>query len=152
MLQLPGNCKHIEKEMLETAIEYWFKGNDHIRSPFPDYIKSELQTITVSKYMDWAGRLSPDAIKEINDEIVLEKFEEVLFEEAYKLVGHEDERLTIKYPFMIRTGDKVKQDGKPESIVISRAVEKVKDAAYMKVMLQEIATGRQWSTSFELPE
>ncbi len=37
------NQTMVEKEMIEVSFDYWFNDHDDIRSPIPDYIKSELR-------------------------------------------------------------------------------------------------------------
>lgn len=142
---------YIDKEMIDVSIEYWFRDHDNIRSPFPDYIKSDLKGNAVKKFLTWAGKLTPEGKKEINDEILLERFEELLFEEAIKMVMTEDEKITIKYPFMLRMGDKVKEGEKPESIVVGREITSENDTSYLKITFEETANGKKWDSSFEIP-
>lgn len=149
---LIGSQDYIDPEMLEVAIEYWYKGQEDRRSPFPDYIKSDLRKAAIIGFLDWSKKLSPDAKKEINDEILAERFEEFLFEEAYKMVMTEDEKITVKYPFMLRVEDRVNHDGKPASIVVKREITKQGDNTYLKVIFEEEESGKLWDTLFELPE
>lgn len=143
---------YIEYEMIEVSLNYWYNDQEDRRSPFPDYIKSDLRTAAVTSFLNWTKKLSSDAKKEINDEILIEKFEECLFEEAYKMVMTEDEKITVKYPFMIRCGDRVNYKDKPESIVVNRELENEGDTKYMKVTFEEMESGQTWNTLFELPE
>lgn len=141
-----------EREMVDAAIDYWFKDHDSVRCPFPDYIKMELKEISRIKFEKWMNNLKPDAGKEVNDEILAEKFEEILFDEALKLVITEDEKITVKYPFMLREGDKVVKEGNIESAVISREIISKGDLQFLKIVLEEIPGGKIWETTFELPE
>jgi hypothetical protein len=139
-------------ELVDAAINYWFSDHESVRCPFPDYIKMELKELARIKFEKWVNSLRPDAEKEVNDEILAEKFEEILFDEAYKMVITEDEKITVKYPFMLRVGDKVVKEGNIESAVVERTIEKQGDTGFLKVVLEEIPGGRVWETSFELPE
>lgn len=145
---------YIEPEMIEAAFAFWFNDNGHIRSPFPVYIHNELKEHAVDKILSWAKNVDEKAKKEINEEILAEKFEELLFEAAVKLVKTEDEKLTLLYPFMPRLGDKINKKEGPneiESVVISRVIENNKDEKYLKVTLETIETKDNWDTKFELP-
>lgn len=149
---LIGSQDYIDPEMLEVAIEYWYNGQEDRRSPFPDYIKSDLRKAAIVGFLDWSKKLSADAKKEINDEILAERFEEFLFEEAYKMVMTEEEKITVKYPFILRVDDRVNHDGKPASIVVKREITKEGDSTYLKVFFEEEESGKLWDTLFELPE
>lgn len=156
MAETKQNQSLIDNEMLESAFNFWYSDKEHIRSPFPDYIREPLRMKVLDKFFDWVKKISDKAKEEINDEIVAEKFEEILFEAALPLVLTEDERLTIRYPFMMRIGDIVKVKEVPEleasSEVIDRLFLKKGDFAYMKVKLKNTATGKTWEREFELPE
>lgn len=143
---------YIEREMIDVSLEFWFKDHDDIRSPFPDYIKSDLKVSAVEKFVNWANKLTPEGRKEINDEILLERFEEVLFEEALTMVMSEDEKITVKYPFMLRIGDQVAAGEKPASEVVAREIVRENDTAYLKVTFSAMDSAEVWDSSFELPE
>lgn len=146
----------IEPEMIEAAFEFWFKDQDHVRTPFPFYIRENLRLASIDKFLSWSRQLSEKAKKEINDEILAERFEEIIFELALDMVLTEDEKLTIRYPFMLRIGDTIKgkgiPDGKAESKVIDRWFLKRGDFSFMKVKFKNTATGEEKETEFELPE
>lgn len=150
------NANLIDNGMIDAAFNFWFSDKEHIRSPFPVYIREILTTKALDNFFDWINKISDKAKKEINDEIVAEKFEEILFETALPLVLTEDERLTIRYPFMMRLGDIVNVKEVPEteatSEVIDRAFLKKGDFAFMKVKLKDTNTGKIWEREFELPE
>ncbi|TAL59534.1 MAG: hypothetical protein EPN85_09150 [Bacteroidetes bacterium] len=143
-------------DMLEAAFNFWYSDKEHIRSPFPEYIRESLRMKAIDKFFDWVNKSAEKAKKEINDEIVAEKFEEILFETALPMVLTEDERLTIRYPFMMRMGDVVSVKEIPEvetsNEVIDRSFLKRGDFAYMKVKLKNTSTGKVWEREFELPE
>ena len=145
---------YIEPEMVEAAFDFWFNDRDHVRSPFPIYIHENLRMATVDGFLSWSTQLSEKAKKEINDEILAEKLEEILFDLALKMVLTEDEKLTIRYPFLLRIGDLIKstEEGKAESRVMDRWFLKQGDHAFMKVKLKNTVTGAEWETEFELPE
>jgi hypothetical protein len=150
--ELLVNEKNIDQEMIEASIDFWFSNKDEIRSPFPDYIKSDLLTSSIKQFVEWNKKISDEARKELNDEILVERFEEFLFEQAHKMVMTEDERITIKYPFMLRIDDQVKHEEKPLSKVIARNIVVKDDTSYLEVELSEVENGIKWSTSFELME
>lgn len=143
-------------EMIEAALNFWFSNQEHIRSPFPEYIHDTLRTQTLDKFFDWTSNISERAKKEINDEIIAEKFEEILFETAAAIVQTEDEKLTILYPFMPRIGDVTKAKDLPEgegkSEVVGRMHARRGDYSFMNIKFKTIDTGKEWETEFELPE
>lgn len=144
-----------ENSMIEAALDFWFTDQGHIRSPFPASIRKTLGKKTKTKFSDWTAKLSDGAKKEINDEIIAEKFEEFLFETASELVSTEDEKLTILYPFMPRIGDIITpKDASTngESEIIGRKHTKRGDDSFLKVKLKSLSTGKEWETEFELPE
>lgn len=146
----------VQNEMIDAAFNFWFNDQGHIRSPFPHYIRESLRTQSLDKFFDWTAKISDRAKDEINDEIVAEKFEEILFETAGGLVKTHDERLTILYPFMPRMGDvispKEAEDKHGQSVVVDRSHVKRNDQAYLKIKLKSVDTEDIWETEFELPE
>lgn len=144
----------IEIGMTDAAFNFWFNDNKHIRSPFPTYIRKSLKEKAEAKFSDWISKLSEQARKEINDEIISEKFEEILFETAGELVSTKDEKLTILYPFMPRIEDIInpKDNSNGESKIIDRTHLKRGDHSFLKVKLKAINSGNEWETEFELPE
>lgn len=143
-----------ESSMTETAFDFWFNNKGHIRSPFPDYIQKMLKERAIAKFSDWTSKIAERAEKEINDEIIAEKFEEILFEIGSKLVLTEDERLTILYPFMPRVGDIInqKETDNGESKIVDRKHLKRNDHSFLSVKLIASVSGKEWETEFELPE
>lgn len=139
-------------DMINASLNYWFTDQSTHQSPFPEYIKPELREKASAHFYNWVNKLNIKAKEEINDEIILEKFEEILFETALALVITEDEKITIKYPFMIKTGALVKTEGKSDSVVISRELLNKDNTVFLKVILQENESKNQWETSFELCE
>lgn len=153
--------KHLEpntlesSELVEQTFNFWFTDNEHIRSPFPAYIRPILKEKAVNNFFQWVSGLNPKAKDEVNDEIIAEKFEEVIFETAIKLVLTVDEKLTIEYPFLPRLNDVIYEDVKNKmgkSIIIDRIKMKDGDFNFMKVKLEKIDSKEVWETKFELPK
>lgn len=138
-------------EFIEEAFNFWFRDNDHVRSPFPDYIQSNLRASATEKFYNWLNNLKPEAKDELNDEIIAEKFEELLFEEASKLVITEDEHISILYPFLPRLGDSIHDENDQNSVIIDRSIQKIEDDNFLKLNCQNSVTNEKWETSFQLP-
>ena len=81
-----------------------------------------------------------------------------LFSSSVELIGIEnkDKILSVHYPFLPRTGDKVNDKDNGESTITSREVyekeinEQKEKKLYMKVNLESLK-GRKWETEFEVP-
>lgn len=142
-------------ELVEQTFNFWFKGPDHIRSPFPEYMHRELKDKSVERFYKWARGLDHGAQKEINETILGEKFEEIIFEIAMDLALTEDEKVTINYPFMPRIGDEInaheEERNNERSLVVDRSIEKSGDQLFMKVYLERVISKERWETKFELP-
>lgn len=142
-------------ELIEETFKFWFKDDGHIRSPFPEYIRNDLKTKATEGFFKWASNLNPKAKDEVNEEIIAERFEEIIFETATKLVLTEDEKLTIEYPFLPRVDDIIFEDVenmKGESKVIDRSKVKEGDHHFMKIKLEKLDSKDIWETKFELPK
>ena len=139
-------------ELVEQTFQFWFNDNQHIRSPFPDYIKPQLRASATEQFFNWANGLNPKAKDEMNDEMIGEKFEECLFESAIPLIKTEDERITILYPFLPRLGDTLQgNDGEADSLIVDRSILKTDDHSYLKLILENKETKEKWDTKMELP-
>ena len=141
-------------ELVEQTFNFWFNNNEHIRSPFPEYIRPILKEKAVDAFFKWVSNLNPEAKDEVNDEIIAEKFEEIIFETANKLVQTEDEKITIQYPFLPRLDDVITDSENPlneASKVIDRSLFKEKDTPYLQVKMQKVNSKEMWETEFELP-
>lgn len=155
--QIQKDMKLIESDALETSefIEetfiFWFSDNEHIRSPFPDYIQSKLKTESTEKFYNWLNNLKPEAKDELNDEAIAEKFEEIIFETALPMILTEDERISILYPFLPRLGDKLKDENDIESVITDRIIKKNEDTNFLHLSCINQNTNEKWETSFELP-
>ncbi len=153
MLEL--NPESVESsELVDQTFNFWFTDQGHIRSPFPLYIQNELRKTATEKFYMWAANLNPAAKDEVNEEVVAEKFEEIIFETGTSLVLTEDEKLTIQYPFMPRLEDKLNDADNPEkgeSKVVDRFILKEGDTSYMQLKMENLASQEKWETRFELP-
>ncbi len=142
-------------ELVEQTFNYWFSDHQHVRSPFPDYIKSKVKNKSTKLFFSWVSQLDLKAKDEINDEIIGERFEEIIFETALGLVKTEDERITILYPFLPRIGDQIQNETdnifRNESTVRNRDLVKDGDMSYLKIVLENARTKENWETKFELP-
>lgn len=141
-------------ELVEQTFHFWFTDNEHIRSPFPEYIRPILKEKAVDGFFKWVNNLNPKAKEEVNDEMIAEKFEEIIFETAITLVHTEDEKITIQYPFLPRLDDEISNnevEQKQISKVIDRDIVKEGDTNFLKVKLENIDDKAIWETKFELP-
>lgn len=138
-------------EFVEQAFDFWYNDHNHIRSPFPEYIQSELKYKAIVRFENWIDGLKDELKDEINDEMIAEKFEEILFEEAMKLVKTEDEKNTVLYPFLPRIGDQLNDYEGKKSEIIDRHILKEHDKAFLEVKCKRLEDEKFWETSFELP-
>lgn len=142
--------KFNSNEMMEYAFQFWFNDNEHIRTPFPLYIQSELRLITESRFREWIEALNPEAGEEIDEEILAEKFEQLLFESAVPLIKTEDERISILYPFLPRIGDQLMDEKEEKSTVKDRYLYQEDETSFLKVICTGEKSTEDWQTSFEL--
>ena len=147
----------IDPSMISSALEYWFTTNDHVRSPFPERIQKQLAEEATAAMLKWAEHLSGRAQSEFNDEMKAECFEELLFEIAHEMVTDEDEKITIKYPFMPRVGDNLTQrdnlnSSGADGVIVARRIEKRGDHSFLIVDHKEEGSGKISTNEFELPE
>lgn len=150
-MQIIENDRLATSEFIDEAFKFWFKDNDHVRSPFPAYIQSKLKTAAIEKFYHWLNNLKPEAKDELNDEVIAEKFEEALFEEASKLVVTEDEHISILYPFLPRIGDSIHDENDQNSTIKDRSIQKIDENNFLKLKCQNCETEEYWETSFQLP-
>lgn len=147
---------YLDAGMISAALDYWFNNQVHIRSPFPEYMQKELATEAAASMLAWTRLLNDKARKELTSEMLAEKFEEFLFETGLRLAKTEDEKITIRYPFLPRTGDILEKKNEDtlvaESEVISRAIIKNGDLTFLRVEMREKPGGETWFNEFELPE
>lgn len=140
-------------ELVEQTFTFWFSDNEHIRSPFPEYIRPILKEKAVEDFFKWVSNLNPKAKEEVNDEMIAEKFEEIIFEAAMGLVNTEDEKITIQYPFLPRMDDEISNNEEDAQLskIIDRTLTKEGDTQFLKVKLENVSDQQVWETKFELP-
>jgi hypothetical protein len=140
-------------ELVEQTFNFWFSDNEHIRSPFPEYIRPILKEKAVEDFFKWVSNLNPKAKEEVNDEMIAEKFEEIIFEVAMGLVHTEDEKITIQYPFLPRVDDEIRNNEEDVQLskIIDRTLTKEGDTKFLKVKLENSSDQQVWETKFELP-
>jgi len=141
-------------ELVEETFKFWFSDNEHIRSPFPEYIRPQLKEKATELFHQWVAGIDFKAKDEVNDEIIAEKFEEFIFETAMNLVMTEDEKITIHYPFLPRINDEISTSddaNEEKSKVIDRSTMKEAETPYLKVKLEKVNSKEMWETKFELP-
>ena len=148
----PGTIE--SSELVEETLKFWFTDNEHIRSPFPEYIHNQLRKNAIAKFFEWASTLHAKAKDEVNDEVIAEKFEEIIFENAIPLVLTEDEKITIHYPFLPRLDDVIsttENENDEKSKVIDRLLIKEEETPYLRVKLEKVTSKEIWETRFQLP-
>lgn len=142
-------------QLVQQAFDFWFTDHDHVRSPFPAYVQTELRELSVAAFADWLRRLDPQAQKEVTDEAAVQKFEELLFREATRLVHTPDELITLRLPFLPRVGDTIDGGGIEgrggENVIRKRKLVTEGKDEFMEVEAENLASGQSWSTRFELP-
>lgn len=147
------NSKLVRDEiesMINSMLQFWYQGNDDIRCPFPLEIQGSLIEMSCQKALMWYDKLSPEEHNKLKLDQVVEHFENLIFEEALNLVSHEDDKITIQYPFMPRIGDQIKHEDKPESMVVKREIVCIKEVMYLQVDFQNRTNKEKWTTRFEL--
>jgi len=145
-------------QLIEEGCKFWFNDNEHLRSPFPKEIQTELKAKASALYMDYIKNLTNEDRKEITDEELVSVFEMFLFSSSLEILDSEDKDqiLTIHYPFLPRTGDKVNDKEKGESTIVNREVyekeinDQKEKKLFMKVELKTEENGK-WETEFEIP-
>lgn len=140
-----------QSPVLHETIQFWFSDREHLRSPFPPHIREELAEQAAVRFHKWLNLLDPKAQGEVDEEVVGDKVEEIIFTCALELVKDPEQRITIHYPFMPRIGDPIEAEGSAESKVIARKIEKEGKDGFLMVLARETDSGKEWSTRFELP-
>ncbi len=146
------NIEFIGEEFFEEAFKFWFNDNKQIRTPFPEKIQPGLRENTVKFFMEWVTELSEEEKSKLGNEEIAEVFEMILFNQAIGLVEDEDQKITICYPFLPRSGDVVDDKERGSSKVIDRQIDVKEDnKKYLKLNLKSEAGSVEWETEFELP-
>ena len=141
----------VNSGFIDHAFNFWFTDSEHIRSPFPAKIKDELRKNTEGLFFEWVFNLTDKDKSEITEQEVVEMFETILFNEAIKLVDNEDGKLTILYPFMPRTGDKVNHPQyntgtiKERQTIVSKENKKI-----LHLTVESDINEQVWDLEFEL--
>lgn len=142
----------ISSDFMEHGFRFWFDKNNHIRSPFPQEIRKEIEENTFKTFLEWTWGLTEKEKREMKDEELIEMFEVVLFNEAMKIVETDDQRLTIAYPFMPRLGDTVKDEVHGYGIIKERKPIVTKDdKKLIELTITSDVSEKTWKTEFELP-
>lgn len=141
-------------ELVLQTFDFWFQSHEHIRTPFPEYILDELKEKSLLKFSRWLKNLKDETKQEMEDEALCVHFEEIIFETALGLVKTEDEKITIRYPFLPRLNDIFYENATLQigaSVVISRNIIRVGDVQSLNLVLNKVDTQELWNTKFELP-
>lgn len=142
----------ISLKFIEPSLDYWFSNNEHVRTPFPARIRSELKERSSVIFFEWINGLRASDLKVMKDDEFVEMFETILFNEALKLVEEEDQQLTISYPFLPRIEDQVNHSLHGKGTVISRKeVVSKENKKLFELSVLSKKTGQTWETQFELP-
>jgi hypothetical protein len=143
-----------QSEMVRQALRFWFEDQEHIRSPFPRHLQPMVAEKGSVRFAEWLNRLHEKAKDEVNDEVLAEKFEEILFQVGLELAQTEDERISLLFPFLPRIGDQVvptEGQGYQPSNVTARKLVGESDTKYLHLSLREATDGQEWETQMELP-
>jgi len=139
-------------DITKAILRFWMQGDEKIRNPFPDAMTETLHERSTQRILTWYDNLPETALRELSEEDLLERVEEQIFEEAYALAENDEQRITIKYPLMLRVEDKVRHEGHTDSRVVSRNIVLEQDSSFLEIHCVEINSGKSWSTTFELYE
>ncbi len=142
--------------MVQQTFTYWFTDHGHVRSPFPAHMHDKLREQVLAAFSAWVLQLDAKALDEMNEEVAFGKFEEVLFHEGVRLARTEDEVLTLRFPFLPRLGDRIEGGGTVEgrageNIVRKRNLVREEKDEFLRVEVENVASGAAWETRFELP-
>ena len=142
----------ISKRFLGPGFEFWFADHGHIRSPFPCEIMDSVRKNTSRVFFEWISGFRDDEISALNENELVEMFETILFNEAIKLVEDEDQRLTILYPFLPRSGDRVDDPVNGPGKIVERKAAVSKDQKKTMTLVVAALSGSTWETQFELTD
>jgi hypothetical protein len=132
---------------LREAFDYYLHDNADLRSPFPEYTHDALIQNTFQRIMHWAFEQDKT---QMTDEIVSNTFYAILIAEGEKLVATDDERLSILYPELPRTGDTTTIQDKGTYKISRRHLHEKDDTLFLKIFLQNTLTGHLMETEFEV--
>jgi len=141
----------ISIRFLRPGFDFWFSDHEHIRSPFPKNILETVEERTTSTFFEWIGGFREDELYAMEEKEIVEMFETILFNEAFKLVEDEDQQLSISYPFLPRLGDQVNhQPGGPGKVINRKAIATKENKTLMELTVFNHETEKTWQTCFEL--
>ena len=145
--------KVVDDAFINQSFLFWFEDQEHIRSPFPETIKSDLKTKTHRVFMEWVYELNQDELEEMKDEDYVEMFENILFNQASQLVDPKDidTMITLNYPFLPRLGDSVEDEKEGTSRVVRREIQKKDDEKVYMTLSLENKNHLRWESKFVLP-
>jgi len=142
--------------LTEECMKFWFNDQGHIRSPFPSHIHAPLRDLAKKAFQLWVDQNAAET--DLDNENNALKFEEILFELAFTLVKTDDEKISLRYPFLPRIHDplEIKKliEGK-ETVethpIIDRKIIEEEDASFLEVSLLN-KENQIWKTRFPLPD
>jgi hypothetical protein len=141
----------ITDRFIKPGFDFWFSNHEHIRTPFPPEISEEVQEKTTSVFFEWLSGFKEGEVEKVDEHELVEMFETILFNEAIKLVEDEDQRLTILYPFLPRTGDSVNSPENGTGKIIERRTNSTSDQKKtMTLVITKDQSGETWETQIEL--
>ena len=140
----------VGREFLAQGFAYWTTDDGPQRSPFPQYMREELEELAVRLFLDRAAQIEdPDAI---DDAALSELFTEAIFDVGLHLARTDDDRLTIRYPDFPRVGDTVNRHRDGEASRRAEVMRRRVDEAEGLLVIEArfLDTGEAWETMFPL--
>ena len=64
----------IGSDFFEASFKFWFKDNEHIRTPFPEKIQEELKGKAFRVFMEWVYELTNEEKSKLENEEIVENF------------------------------------------------------------------------------
>lgn len=155
---MPDDVEALSEEkrlgLIEAGIEFWFNDNEKVRSPIPKAMQPQVKRKATEEYHLWLSNMTDADRDDVKEDELVEVFEALLFGEALKLIGKDDEdlALTLYHPFMPRVGDVVNDAKHGASRITARKVEPNEDKKpFMIVTLESVDSHETWQTEFALP-
>jgi hypothetical protein len=137
---------------LEESFNFWFKDHKHIRCPFPENLQEIIKENTTKIFVESITEMDKKESEVMNDTYLVEMFETILFNEAYKIAENDDQKLTFTYPFLPRLGDKVDHITHGEGKIISRKeIVGKENKKFFQLSISSYISEQIWNTEFELP-
>jgi hypothetical protein len=134
------------RDLFESSFDFWFSGHSTIPCPFPEHMKEELKEKTFALFSNWYSKLRQKQRDSLSDSQLVEKYERILFAQAYALAKTEDEKISILYPYLPKVGEALNvtsaKPGLAKSIILERKIEQ----NALKIFLKNLVTGQLWNT------